>query len=234
MKILLFNKPFQVLCQFSPHEQKTTLKDFIDTPNHYPCGRLDYDSEGLLILSDNGLVQALIADPKHKLPKTYWVQVEGTMTPTALDQLRQGVTLKDGITKPAKADLIDEPNKLWQRTPPIRERKNIPTSWISLTIKEGKNRQVRRMTAAVGYPTLRLVRASIGTFDVMPLAPGEWRYTTLPDDMQAQVEAMSQRKAQRQTPRKAQPKMTQRKKPHTKPSAKQRSASTRSRRARRT
>ena len=182
-KVILFNKPFQVLCQFSPHENKDTLKNYIDQPNFYPCGRLDYDSEGLLILSNDGNLQTLIAHPKHKMQKTYWVQVEGEITQDALEQLRQGITLKDGVTKPARAKRIQEPQKLWERTPPIRERKNIPTCWIELTISEGKNRQVRRMTAAVGFPTLRLIRAQIGDWGLSSLLPGGWCYGEIPENL---------------------------------------------------
>ncbi|TBR43106.1 pseudouridine synthase [Marinomonas agarivorans] len=171
--ILLFNKPFQVLSQFTSDDQKSTLADFIDLPNFYPAGRLDYDSEGLLLLTDSGPLQHLIASPEHKMAKTYWVQVEGAITEQALTHLRQGVTLKDGKTLPAQAKLIlmEEP---WPRIPPIRERKHIPTSWLELTIHEGKNRQVRRMTAAVGFPTLRLIRAKIGSYTLENLALGEW------------------------------------------------------------
>lgn len=183
MKILLFNKPFQTLCQFSPHEQKRTLKAFIDEPGYYPCGRLDYDSEGLLLLSDHGPLQALISEPRHKMAKVYWVQVEGRISATALAQLEQGVTLKDGLTQPAQAREIPHPNPLWERHPPIRERRDIPTSWIEITLKEGKNRQVRRMTAATGFPTLRLIRAAIGPFQLASLQPGEWCFTSVPSDL---------------------------------------------------
>ena len=170
--IYLLNKPFQVLSQFTDTEQRSTLADFIDTPNIYPAGRLDYDSEGLIILTGDGAMQARIAEPKHKLSKTYWAQVEGIVTPEALSLLQTGVTLKDGITRPAKASLIPSPD-IWPRTPPIRERANQTTSWIELSITEGRNRQVRRMTAAVGFPTLRLIRTSIGPWSIDKLAPGE-------------------------------------------------------------
>lgn len=172
--IILFNKPYNVLCQFTDELGRKTLADFIKIKNVYPAGRLDYDSEGLVILTDDGILQNKISDPKHKLPKTYWVQVEGEISNEAILKLRKGVELKDGMTKPAKAKIIDEP-KVWQRIPPIRERKNIPTSWIKLTITEGRNRQVRRMTAKVGYPTLRLIRYSIGSWTLDELQPGEYK-----------------------------------------------------------
>lgn len=172
--IILFNKPYNVLCQFTDELGRKTLADFIKIKNVYPAGRLDYDSEGLVILTDDGILQNKISDPKHKFPKTYWVQVEGEISNDAILKLRKGVELKDGITRPAKAKIIDEP-KVWQRVPPIRERKNIPTSWIELTITEGRNRQVRRMTAKVGYPTLRLIRYSIGSWTLNELQPGEYK-----------------------------------------------------------
>ena len=173
-KILLFNKPFQVLTQFTSHDAKSTLADYIDRPNFYAAGRLDYDSEGLLILTDDGNVQHQLSNPKFKMEKTYWAQVEGDVDEVALQALQSGVELKDGMTKPAKARKMENPT-LWERVPPIRERQNIPTSWIELKITEGKNRQVRRMTAAVGYPTLRLVRYSIGNWTLEGLRPGELR-----------------------------------------------------------
>lgn len=176
-KLILFNKPFGVLPQFTDRGSETkraTLSDFIDVPGFYPAGRLDRDSEGLMILTDDGKLQARIAEPKYKMPKTYLAQVEGEVAEESLSLLRQGIELKDGITRPAEAERIAEPN-LWPRDPPIRVRKSIPDSWIRLTISEGRNRQVRRMTAAAGHPTLRLVRWNIGEWSLEGLSPGEWR-----------------------------------------------------------
>ena len=173
--LLLLNKPYDVLCQFGPAQGRRTLKDFVAVPAVYPAGRLDADSEGLVILTADGALQARIADPRHKLAKVYLVQVEGIASREALDALARGVKLNDGMTRPAKARCIDEPAGLWPRDPPIRVRRHIPTSWIELELREGRNRQVRRMTAAVGLPTLRLVRWRIGPFDVEGLAPGQWR-----------------------------------------------------------
>ena len=178
-ELILFNKPFQVMSQFSAHDGRATLADFIDLPGVYPAGRLDYDSEGLMILTGDGKLQHRISHPRHKLSKTYWVQVEGQINKTALSALCNGVELKDGVTRPATAIAMDEPDGLWPRQPPIRHRANIPTSWLSLQISEGRNRQVRRMTAAVGFPTLRLIRAAISPWNVMTLAPGEYRRQTL-------------------------------------------------------
>ncbi|WP_270726509.1 pseudouridine synthase [Shimia sp. Alg240-R146] len=178
-RVILFNKPFDVLSQFTDKglegSTRRTLSDFIDVPKVYPAGRLDRDSEGLMVLTDDGKLQARIADPRHKMAKTYWVQVEGLPDDAALAALRKGVTLKDGLTKPADVKRIDEPADLWPRTPPIRVRKSVPDCWIALTIREGRNRQVRRMTAAVGHPTLRLIRARVGDWSLGDLATGEWR-----------------------------------------------------------
>jgi 23S rRNA pseudouridine2457 synthase len=173
--LIAFNKPFGVICKFSPEPGKQTLADFIKVADVYPAGRLDTDSEGLLLLTDVGVLQTRIADPGHKLSKTYLAQVEGLPTDEALVALRNGVDLGDFMTKPAGARLIEAPNYLWPRDPPIRYRAKIPTAWIELTLREGKNRQVRRMTARVGFPTLRLVRVGIGTVSVEGLALGEWR-----------------------------------------------------------
>ncbi|WP_124950654.1 pseudouridine synthase [Sulfuriferula thiophila] len=174
-QVILFNKPYGVVCQFSPDGKHPTLKDYIPITDVYAAGRLDTDSEGLLILTDDGRLQHQLAHPMHKLPKTYWVQVEGEVTDAALRNLAQGVDLADFITQPARVERMVEPAQLWSRTPPVRFRQLIPTSWIALTITEGKNRQVRRMTAKVGFPTLRLIRAKIGEFGLDQLAPGQYR-----------------------------------------------------------
>ena len=176
MPLILFNKPFQVLCQFSAQEGRESLADYLKTPNVYPAGRLDADSEGLMLLTDDGKLQHAISHPDHKEAKTYLVQVDGALGAAALARLQAPLDLGDFVTKPCKAVHITEPGWLWPRNPPIRVRLDKPTSWIAITLQEGKNRQVRRMTAAVGLPTLRLVRSSIGPFSLAthPLMPGEW------------------------------------------------------------
>jgi 23S rRNA pseudouridine2457 synthase len=174
-RLICFNKPYGVLSQFTPEGRWRGLKDFIAVPEVYVAGRLDADSEGLLLLTSDGALQARISDPRFKMEKTYWVQVEGVPDEAALAALRQGVQLNDGMTRPANARLIDTPPGLWERDPPVRVRKAIPTAWLELGIREGRNRQVRRMTAAVGFPTLRLVRAAIGPYTLDGLAPGHWR-----------------------------------------------------------
>ena len=176
--IILFNKPFDVLCQFTDEQGRKTLADFIRKKNVYAAGRLDRDSEGLVVLTDDGKLQHKITDPKNKMQKTYWVQVEGDINDDAIRQLKKGIILKDGLTKPARAKIISEPEKLWPRNPPIRERKNIPTSWIELSITEGRNRQVRRMTAATGFPTLRLIRYSIGNWTIDNIGNGNHTITS--------------------------------------------------------
>jgi len=174
--IILFNKPFDVLCQFTDDQGRKTLANFIKQKGVYAAGRLDRDSEGLLVLTDDGELQHKITDPKNKMQKTYWVQVEGDISKKAINQLQTGVKLKDGLTQPAKAKIIHPPEKLWPREPPIRERKNIPTSWLELTIKEGRNRQVRRMTAATGFPTLRLIRYSVGEWTIDYIENGNYKF----------------------------------------------------------
>jgi len=178
-RVVLFNKPFNVLSQFTDRgtadSDRETLSDYINIPRVYAAGRLDRDSEGLLVLTDNGRLQAQITNPRNKTPKTYWAQVEGIPDTASLAQLRKGVSLKDGVTASAEVEQIDEPTNLWPRTPPIRVRKSIPDSWISLTITEGRNRQVRRMTAAIGHPTLRLIRYRIGNWTLDGLDSGAWR-----------------------------------------------------------
>lgn len=182
--LILFNKPFRVMCQFTDEkggtdgDRRATLADWINIPDVYPAGRLDFESEGLLLLTDNGQLQHRIASPRQKMPKTYWVQVEGDISDDALQQLRKGVELKDGKTRPAEVTPMEPPD-LWPRNPPVRYRESVPTSWIQMTITEGRNRQVRRMTAAVGFPTLRLVRYGIGDWSLDGLAPGESRTVTV-------------------------------------------------------
>ncbi len=181
MTTLLFNKPFGVLCKFTDAAGRPTLADWIDVPGVYPAGRLDADSEGLLILTGDGALQARISDPRHHWPKRYRAQVEGTITPEALVRLRTGLVLNDGPTRPAEAHRLDPAPALWPRDPPIRFRRAIPTDWLELAITEGRNRQVRRMTAAVGLPTLRLVRVAIGPWELGDLAPGRYRHLTSED-----------------------------------------------------
>lgn len=174
MRLIALNKPFGVLCQFRDADGRPVLKDYVPVADVYPAGRLDKDSEGLLLLTDTGPVQHRIAHPKNKLPKTYWAQVERTPDESALEQLRRGVRIKDGTTRPAEVRLMPPPS-VWERDPPIRYRKNVETAWLEITLREGRNRQVRRMTAAVGHPTLRLIRWSVGNVTLEGLAPGEWR-----------------------------------------------------------
>jgi 23S rRNA pseudouridine2457 synthase len=173
--LIAFNKPFNVLCQFTDSAGRRTLADYVTVKDVYPAGRLDYDSEGLLLLTDDGALQKRIADPRHQLEKTYLAQVEGIPDEKALAALRRGVKLKDGPTAPAGVERVEEPGWLWSRDPPIRFRRDIPTAWIEITLTEGRNRQVRRMTAAAGHPTLRLVRVRIGDWPLDELRPGEWK-----------------------------------------------------------
>ncbi|MEE2653249.1 MAG: pseudouridine synthase [Pseudomonadota bacterium] len=177
--LYLFNKPFRVMSQFTPCDDRETLANYIDIPAIYPAGRLDFDSEGLMVLTGDGSLQHRISHPDHKLSKCYWVEVEGEINESAINALQNGVELKDGLTQPALAHAMDEPAGLWPRQPPVRYRAAIPTSWLSLEITEGRNRQVRRMTAAVGFPTLRLIRASIGPWSLDDLAPGQSRIVEL-------------------------------------------------------
>ncbi len=181
MSLILFNKPYQVMCQFSPHPARATLADFIDIPDIYPAGRLDADSEGLLLLTDDGKLQHELSHPAHKQPKTYIVQVDGMPNAALLGQLSGPLDLGDFVTQPCHARQIQAPEWIWPRTPAIRQRANSPTSWLAITLKEGKNRQIRRMTAAVGLPTLRLVRIAIGPFSLLthPLLPGEWQQVVM-------------------------------------------------------
>ncbi|MDB5764923.1 MAG: pseudouridine synthase [Herminiimonas sp.] len=177
MPLILFNKPYQVMCQFSPHSTRATLADYLNIPDIYPAGRLDADSEGLLLLTDDGRLQHDISHPDHKQPKTYLAQVEGVPDAAALARLRSPLDLGDFVTQPCQARQIQSPEWLWPRDPPIRQRADKPTSWLAVTLAEGKNRQIRRMTATVGLPTLRLIRIAIGSFSLEkhPLWPGEWR-----------------------------------------------------------
>jgi len=173
--LILLNKPFRVLCQFTDDRGRATLADHVPVAGVYPAGRLDFDSEGLVILTDDGRLQARISDPRFGLEKTYWVQVEGVPEESALEKLNRGVEISGARTQPAQVTRIEPPSTLWPRTPPVRYRKSVPDSWLEITLKEGRNRQVRRMTAAVGYPTLRLIRWRIGPWDLSGLAPGQWR-----------------------------------------------------------
>ncbi|VAX14491.1 Ribosomal large subunit pseudouridine synthase E [hydrothermal vent metagenome] len=199
-RLIAFCKPYGVLCQFSPDRdgdgETATLADFISSPGVYPAGRLDKDSEGLLLLTDSGALQHRISHPQKKMPKTYLVQVEGEPDPAAIQQLCKGVKLKDGLTRPARVKAIADP-ELWPRQPPVRYRAHIPTSWLEMTLREGRNRQVRRMTAAVGYPTLRLIRYAIGPWNLGDLEPGQWRELTFADEYLTQ----SSRKPRRTVPR---------------------------------
>ena len=181
-RLLLFNKPYGMVCQFSASADRPTLADFIPVPGVYPAGRLDHDSEGLLLLTDHGPLQARLTDPRHGAAKTYWAQVEGVPDEPGLVALRAGVRLRDGLTRPAEARRI-EPPAVWPRDPPIRFRKNVPDSWLEIQLREGRNRQVRRMTAAAGFPTLRLIRVAVGPFQLEGLAPGEWREVEVPPEL---------------------------------------------------
>lgn len=180
--VVLLNKPYGVVCQFSPHPGRQTLRDYLPQRSIYPAGRLDADSEGLVVLTADGALQHAISDPRHKLRKTYCVQVEGTVTDAALSMLREGVVLSDGPTRPAVARAIEAPPWLWPRVPPVRFRREIPTAWLEITLTEGRNRQVRRMTAAAGLPTLRLIRYAVGMWTLAELAPGTWRAEALSPD----------------------------------------------------
>ncbi|NWO05837.1 MAG: pseudouridine synthase [Alteromonadaceae bacterium] len=211
-RLLVFNKPFQVLSQFTDDRSGTpraTLADWIDQPGFYPAGRLDYDSEGLLLLTNEGALQHRIASPRNKMPKTYWVQVEGEISDDAINQLSQGVELKDGPSRPANVRRITEPD-LWPRHPPVRHRESVPTCWLELTITEGRNRQVRRMTAAVGHPTLRLVRYRIGEWSLDNLSPGEYRLETvhLPQPANHRRKPAGKHRHSRRQPRQRRPAQT--------------------------
>ena len=209
-RLILFNKPYGVLSQFTDQERgRKTLADYLEIPKVRPAGRLDFDSEGLLLLTDSGPVQAQIADPRHKMAKTYWAQVEVIPDEAPLTRLKTGLLLNDGPTRPAQARIIPEPSHLWSRDPPIRYRAAIPTTWIELVLKEGRNRQVRRMTAAIGHPTLRLIRAAIGPWTVAPIAPGEWQEITTDHDPAHSTPRREHSRYQRRT-RKNQPSHTHR------------------------
>ena len=205
--VLLLNKPFGVLCQFTSPDGRPTLADYVDRRGVYPAGRLDADSEGLVVLTADGALQARIADPRHRLEKTYWVQVEGEPPDAALDALARGVALRDGPTLPARVRRLDPPPHVWPRDPPIRIRRAIPTSWLEITLVEGRNRQVRRMTAAVGAPTLRLIRRAVGAWTLGSLSPGAWREEAAgPGVLSSAAASMSpaaQRRASRGAPRRS-------------------------------
>ena len=196
MPLILFNKPYHVLCQFRDNDGRATLADYIDVPDVYPAGRLDYDSEGLLILTDDGRLQQRIANPRYHKEKQYWAQVEGIPAQRDLDRLASGITLKDGPTRPAKARLIDTP-ELWPRNPPVRFRKSVPDRWVEIRIQEGRNRQVRRMTAAIGFPTLRLVRVAVGDWHLRDLLPGEFKIMELPTSKRPSIKSSPPRRRPR-------------------------------------
>ncbi len=189
MRYILLNKPYEVLTQFTDEHGRATLKDFVPVPGVYPVGRLDFDSEGLLLLTDDKALQHRLSDPRYKVPKTYWAQVEGTVSENALEELRRGVPIKDGLTAPGEAAVLPEPAGLWPRTPGIRYRAHISTSWLEIRISQGMNRQVRKMCAAVGLPCLRLVRAGLADLTLAGLAPGEWRELTAAEVQQLQQAA---------------------------------------------
>lgn len=192
-RLILFNKPYGVICQFSADNDRLTLKHFIDVPGVYAAGRLDTDSEGLLLLTDDGALQHRISDPRHKLPKTYLAQVEGAPDEAALASIRSGLDLGDFVTRPCEVRHVAEPEWLWPREPPVRFRKSIPTAWLELVLREGKNRQVRRMTAKAGYPTLRLLRVAIGDYTLHDLAPGQWRSVDV-DEAPVRTRSVSRRR----------------------------------------
>jgi 23S rRNA pseudouridine2457 synthase len=195
MPVILLNKPFQVLTRFTDPKGRATLADYVDRPGFYPAGRLDFDSEGLLVLTDDGALQHRISDPRHKLPKIYWAQVEGEPSAEALRRLAEGVELRDGRSAPAEARRLPAPT-VWERDPPIRYRASIPTTWLEIILREGRNRQVRRMTAAVGHPTLRLIRQAVGPWSIAGLAPGEWR-DAAPETLAAVIRGGGRRSQQR-------------------------------------